>query len=125
MNHLQKIILTGCLGFIGGVASILAQSATASPEQERVYLLQLLHQINAMQPTLIAAQKAQSQTARVQFHYTVYVDAEGKRHNGLSEDLQLIRTGIQEQLDHAPREPRAMEPISGDYRDDLQGNRTP
>ena len=52
------------------------QSAMASPEQERVYLLQLIHQIDAMKPTLLAAQQEQSKTARVQFHYTSYQDAQ-------------------------------------------------
>ena len=132
MNDHQKkkkrIFQKWCLlGFIGAVASVLAQSAMASPEQERIYLLQLLHQINAMQPTIKAAEKAQSPTARVQFHYTAYVDTEGRPHNGVWEDLQLIREGIQEQLDQSSVEPRVVEPISGDYRDDsfLAGNQMP
>ena len=71
----------------------------ASPEQERVYLLQLIHQIDAMKPTLLAAQQEQSKTARVQFHYTSYQDAQGQQHNGVWEDLQEIRAGIEEKIE--------------------------
>ncbi len=100
---------------MASLISVITQSASASPEQERVYLLQLLHQIDAMQPTLLAAAKEQSKDARIQFHYTAYRDAEGQLHHGISEDLQLIRSGIEEQLNHSQIEPRSIPPVSGDY----------
>jgi RAQPRD family integrative conjugative element protein len=100
-----------------GFLSLATQCAQASAEQERVYLLQLLHQIDAMQSTVSAAAKEQSQDARIQFHYTAYRDKSGRLHNGVSEDLQLIRSGIEEQLDHASVEPKMILPINGDYND--------
>jgi RAQPRD family integrative conjugative element protein len=100
---------------IGLFAAGFLSSALASPEQERVYLLQVLHQIDAMQSTLREAQQAQSPADRVQFHYTAYPDAEGHTHHGVLEDLQLIRTGIEEALSGNVIQPRAMEPIEGDY----------
>ncbi len=95
------------------------QSAMASPEQERVYLLQLIHQIDAMKPTLLAAQQEQSKTARIQFHYMSYHDAQGQQHNGVWEDLQAIRAGIEEKIKNNPIEPRTPEVINGDYRDKM------
>jgi RAQPRD family integrative conjugative element protein len=95
-------------------------SALASPEQERVYLLQVLHQMDAMQSTLRAAQQAQSPADRVQFHYTAYPDAAGHTHHGVLEDLQLIRAGIEEKLSSNALQPRAIEPIEGDYLADSQ-----
>ncbi len=101
------------------------QSAMASPEQERVYLLQLIHQIDAMKPTLLAAQQEQSKTARVQFHYTSYQDAQNQKHNGVYEDLQAIRAGIEEKIKNNASEPRTPEMISGDYRDKVNQGPTP
>ncbi len=98
----------------------MIQSATASPEQERVYLLQLIHQMDAMKPTLLAAEKEQSKTARIQFHYTAYRDIHGQWHPGVWEDLQSIRSGIEEKLEHSPAEVRTIEPIQGDYMDSVQ-----
>ena len=101
------------------------QSAIASPEQERVYLLQLIHQIDAMKPTLLAAQQEQSKTARVQFHYRSYHDAQGQQHNGIWEDLQAIRAGIEEKIKNNVSEPRIPEVISGDYMDKVNQEPTP
>lgn len=99
----------------------IISSAIASPEQERVYLLQLIHQIDAMKPTLLAAQQEQSKTARVQFHYTAYRDITGQCHPGVWEDLQAIRAGIEEKLQKgSPAEVRTIEPVQGDYMDSRQ-----
>lgn len=123
-NNQRKIILlraSACLiGFVSLI--LLASSALATPEQERVYLLQLLHQIDALQPTLLAAEKAQDKTARVQFHYTAYQDASGQHHNGVKEDLQQIRSGIQAQLNSIAVEPRSLPPMD---EDELAGAVTP
>src|ERR1700678_3828017 len=91
------------------------QVAMASPEQERVYVLQLLHQIDALELTVLAAQKEQSPNVRIQFHYTAYRDQAGKLHNGVLEDLQLIHEGIAEHLSERSGEPRGVVPIQGDY----------
>jgi RAQPRD family integrative conjugative element protein len=99
----------------GLLAAGFLSSALASPEQERVYLLQLLHQMDAMQSTLRAAQQAQSPADRVQFHYTAYRDVKGQKHHGILEDLQLIRAGIDEKLSGNNLQPRVIEPIEGDY----------
>lgn len=117
-KYKKKVWLTGLLtaGFLS--------SALASPEQERVYLLQLLHQMDAMQSTLRAAQQEQSPADRVQFHYTIYRDIEGQKHNGILEDLQLIRAGIEEKLSGNNLQPRMIEPIEGDYLANRQSTAT-
>ena len=104
--------------------------ALASPEQEeqeeqeRVYLLQLLHQMDALQSTLLAAQKEHSLADRIAFHYTAYRDMEGQKHNGVLEDLQLIRAGIDEKLSGNTVQPRVIEPIEGDYLEKGQSSRS-
>lgn len=118
MKNRNKKIMTLLTGL---VVVLVVQGAFASSEQERIYLLQLLCQIDAMQPTLLAAQKEQPKDARVQFHYTGYRDGDGQWHNGVSDDLKLIQTGIQEKLDHLSIEPRSVTPIKGDYLDSDKG----
>lgn len=115
-NKHRKIILLRVAACLIGFASLilLASSALAAPEQERIYLLQLLHQIDAMQSTVLATEKAQDKTARVQFHYTGYQDASGQHHNGVWEDLQQIRSGIQAQLNSTEVEPRSLPPLDED-----------
>jgi RAQPRD family integrative conjugative element protein len=118
-NPFRNLLMCAAFSVLG-----IIQSATASPEQERVYLLQLIHQMDAMKPTLLAAQQEQSKTARVQFHYTAYRDAQGQQHPGLWEDLQKIRAGVEEKLEHSPRELRTPEPVQGDYLDSIHQGKT-
>lgn len=113
-NSFMKKLTTTFLLLLG-----IAQVAVASPEQERAHLLQLVHQIDAMKPTLLAAKRGQSKTVRNQFHYTAYQDAQGQWHPGVWEDLQKVRAGIEEKLDNTTVEARTPEPIEGDYMDSI------
>lgn len=109
---------------VGLLAAGFLSSALASPEQERVYLLQVLHQMDAMQSTLRAAEREQSPADRIQFHYTAYRDLNGQKHNGILEDLKLIRAGIDEKLSGNDAQPRMIEPIEADYLPVVQKNTT-
>jgi RAQPRD family integrative conjugative element protein len=93
----------------------ITSTSFASEKQEREYLLQLLNQLDAMQPLIIAAEKEQPKNLRVQFHYTKFKDSEGQIHNGLLEDIEAIRGGIKEKLNETQIEPRVVTPIAGDY----------
>ncbi len=106
------------VGLIGLLTLLSISVAMASPEQERVYTLQLLHQIDAIELTVLAAQKEQPFDARLQFHYTAFRDQEGELHNGVLEDLRLIRAGIAEHLSEKVAEPRRVVPLQGDYLGD-------
>lgn len=108
------------IGLMGLGLSLAASVAFASPELERVYLLQMKHQIEAIKTTLIAAKKEQNPEARVVFHYTSYRDAKGLWHNGLLEDLEQMETGIQEKLEGVSIEPRTVPPIAGDYEEAVE-----
>lgn len=108
-SKLLMILQTGIL-----LLSLELPTASASPEMERAYLLQLVHQIDAMQTTILAAEKEQSPEARTQFHYRAY-RVNGKSQNGVIEDLALIKVGIKEKLNSTVLEPRNIQPINGDY----------
>jgi len=95
--------------------SIMSMNLFASTEQEKIYLTQILNQLNAMKPLIVAAAYEQPKTNRIQFHYTSYKDATGKSHNGLLNDVNEIENGIQEKLNHIPEEPHILLPLKGDY----------
>jgi RAQPRD family integrative conjugative element protein len=95
--------------------SIFSTNSFANEVQEKIYLTQILNQLDAIQPAIVAAAKAQPQNTRIQFHYTRYRDNKGKLHNGLLEDIQAIKSGIIQKLNSANIEPHVIAPIKGDY----------
>jgi RAQPRD family integrative conjugative element protein len=95
--------------------SLFSINAHASEHQERIYLMQIVNQLNAIKPLIIAASLQQPKTNRVQFHYSHYLDEHHKKHNGLTEDLNQIEMSIQNKLNHIPIEPSVLPPIKGDY----------
>ena len=92
-----------------------AHLATANPEAEKVYLTQIVNQLDALQPLIIAASGAQSPDQRVTFHYQQYCDKQGRVHNGLLEDVQAVKAGVVEHLNAPAIEPRSIKPLQGDY----------
>lgn len=103
----------------------LSLNAYANNAQENTYLIQIVNQLNAIQPLILAAQKEQPANTRIQFHYTKYRDAQGKMHNGLLEDVNAIKQGIIEKINQTPVEPRVVNPIKGDYLDKASGANQP
>lgn len=87
------------------VAAVLgAAPANADEDTERENLARLAHEIALLTDEVRAAKADAPTLARVRFQY-----------DDLARDLDLIRLGIMEHLD-APRQPRPIEPLKGDYR---------
>ncbi len=108
MKHIISICLLLAFGFT-------TFQCFAGVDQERMYLVQILNQLNAIQPLILKAQKEQPANTRIQFHYSQYKDTHGQLHNGLLEDAQAIKKGIEQALNHTSIEPRTVAPIKGDY----------
>lgn len=89
----------------------------ASSTTERIYLMKILNQLNAIKPLVLSAAKEQPQENRVKFHYTSYYDAKGRQHNGLLEDINAIEQGINEKLNSVLSTQHVFQPIVGDYVD--------
>ena|SRR5579872_2054449 len=106
----QKVFVLGICIF-----SIFSASCFANESTEKMYLTQILNQIDAMQPLIIAAEKVQPANTRIKFHYFRYRDNHGNLHNGLLEDVQAIKSGITQKLNDTRVEPRVVMPIKGDY----------
>jgi len=104
--------------FIFSIAiCIISSSALASDQKEKIYLTQMINQLDSLKPLIVAASKEQSSQARIRFHYTSYNDIDGKPHNGLLDDINEIEKGIQEKLNDNLNEPHSFQAIKGDYLD--------
>ena len=88
--------------FLLGLTSSLAH---ADADAERESLARVIHELEALQPLLSAAEVAADPDARVRFRY-----------DWLKKDLERIRQGIQEHIDAPRSDPRAVAPLRGDYR---------
>ncbi len=96
-------------------SSFLCFAAEASAKVEKIYLTQLVNQLDAMKPLIIAASKQQPKTNRLFFHYIGYRDAKHTWHTGLLDEINQIQKVIQLKLDHAPAEPTMLSSIQADY----------
>jgi RAQPRD family integrative conjugative element protein len=77
----------------------------ADRDAERHALVQLVHELDALQPIIDHAQHNADQDARIRFHY-----------NWLRVDIKHIRSGIQSHLIQPRQQPRTIPPLKGDYR---------
>jgi RAQPRD family integrative conjugative element protein len=99
LRHVS-IILAGI--FVAVVPLHLAQADAAG---EREQLARVIHELQAIEPLLRAAQSQANPDARVRFRY-----------DWLRQDLQRIRLGIQEHINAPRTQPRSFPPLRGDYR---------
>jgi RAQPRD family integrative conjugative element protein len=90
-------------------------NAVANEENEKIYLIQMLNQLNALKPLIISASNEQQKNSRFQFRYTAFVNSNGKLQNGLLEDINELKKGIQARLNQKEVESQRFEPIKGDY----------
>lgn len=79
----------------------------ACESDETSYLVQMINQLEALKPLVLAAAKVQPKNLRISFNYTA-----------LLKDINEIEKGIEANLTDIPKEPRQFEPIKGDYLND-------
>jgi RAQPRD family integrative conjugative element protein len=114
----MKINQLMAIGFLGVMCWT---NSHAGETQERVYLTQIVNQLNAIKPLIVAAQNEQPQGNRVKFHYSHYINADGRIQNGLLDDINAIEAGVREKLDKMPESPHEIKPIAGDFIDHHRG----
>jgi len=94
-------VLVSFIGFM-----VMGNTALADVEQaEREALARLTHELEALAPLIATAESQASPDARIRFRY-----------DWLRQDLERIRTGIQEHIDAPRNQPRTFPPLRGDYR---------
>jgi RAQPRD family integrative conjugative element protein len=79
-------------------------TARADADSEREALARIAHELQRLQAEVAQAAKTADSTARVTFRY-----------DWLAKDLELVQRGVTDHLD-APRQPRPVPPLTGDYR---------
>ncbi len=91
---------------VGALAAVIPlHLARADAEREREQLARVIHELQAVEPLLRAAESQADPDARVRFRY-----------DWLRQDLERVRSGVEEHI-RAPRaEPRGFPPLRGDYR---------
>ena len=90
-------------------------AAKASTVQMNQTLVRMINQLDALFPLIDEAAKEQDKTARVQFHFKHWVDANGAKHAGLRDDIVLIRAALVNQINQSNLTPREITPMNGDY----------
>lgn len=86
------------------LASATPVPARADQDAERDALARIVQDLQRVQDQVRTASRHAEGGQRVRFEYAY-----------LERDLELVRRGIEEHLD-APRQPRPITPLSGDYR---------
>jgi RAQPRD family integrative conjugative element protein len=99
LRHVS-IILAGI-----SVAFVPLHVVRADAAGEREQLARVIHELQALEPLLRAAQSKANPDARVRFRY-----------DWLRQDLQRMRLGIQEHINAPRAQPRSFPPLRGDYR---------
>ena len=92
--------------------TVQAQASTAQMNQTMV---RMINQIDALFPLVAQASKEQEKTARVQFHFNEWTDANGDKHAGLKENLLEIRAALVNQINQSNLTPKQIAPMNGDY----------
>lgn len=107
MHHIGPNALRDTLILLAGIlaAIIPLHLARADAQGERESLARVIHELQAVEPLLRAAESGANPDARVRFRY-----------DWLRQDLQRMRLGIQDHLDAPRAEPRSFPPLRGEYR---------
>lgn len=99
------------------VAAGLSQTAGASNDLLNEQLVRIINQLNAIKPIIKEAERYQSQSTPVKFHLKAFKGADNKMHNGVYEDIELIKKGLIAYLNKPAIAPKKVSPIEGDFID--------
>lgn len=97
-----RTLLVRCSAAVLIAAAPLVAHADADSERES--LTKISQELQQLRVMVAEAEKNADQTARVKFRY-----------DWLEKDIDLVKAGVDDHLD-APRQPRPVEPLRGDYR---------
>jgi len=95
--HVLVPTFLGCL--------LIATSALADTDAEHAALARVAHELETLDSVVRSAESQADPDARICFRY-----------DWLREDLERVRSGIQDHLDAPRAEPRSFPLLRGDYR---------
>lgn len=94
-----------------------ALSVHASEAEFNETLVQIINQINAINPLLEEARSQQAKNTRIKLHIDRFQGSDNKSHNGLQEDLNAIKQSLIAYINKPAVEPRKITPLQLDYVD--------
>lgn len=100
----MKRIFNLCLFLICISLGLFSNLVLADTELENEALTRTIHVLDSLKPLINEAERQQDKNTRTQFQY-----------DALRQDLEKIKTGINEKLNPITIEPRVVTPIDGDY----------
>lgn len=93
----------------------LSQSVMASQALLNEQLVRIINQLNAIKPIIKEAERYQSQGAPVKLHLTAFKGSDNQIHNGVLEDIELIKQGLIAYINRPAVAPKKVSPIEGDF----------
>lgn len=103
--HMQHHIMKAVQPAMMALAMALAMPAAhADEDAQHETLARIAYELSRLEQLTAEAQKQQEPNTRVRFRF-----------DWLGRDLALVRRGIEDHQD-APRQPRPVPPLRGDYR---------
>ena len=93
-------------------------SCFATEAQMKSTLVQIINQLQALKPLINQAQAEQPKNPRIKIHFDSWRDAQGKKHNGLRQDIEQIQQALITTINKQSIEPRSYTPIANDFTGD-------
>jgi len=94
---------------------IISLASHANNSNLNETLVRIINQINAIMPLLDEAQSEINPTAHIQLHIESFKDNQDHIHNGLRNDLLMIRNGLIEYINQPVIAPRKVKPLNSDF----------
>jgi RAQPRD family integrative conjugative element protein len=95
--------------------SLLPCMIVADDAQMNETLVKMVNQLEAMKPLITQAAQQQTDNPRYKIHFDSWVDAHGILHQGLRDDIEAIQSALIQAINREHQDPRAYQPISGDF----------
>lgn len=97
------------------VLALGCSSAFADTAQMKTTLVKIVNQLEAIKPLINQAKSEQSANPRVKVHFDSWIDTDGKKHNGLRQDIENIQAALISAINAQNADPREYQPIKGDF----------
>jgi hypothetical protein len=111
----ERVIKMAWFCAMMSLSLFLMSPAQASTAQMNQTMVRMINQIDALFPLVTQASDEQDKTARVQFHFDAWRDANGARHDGFRQSLLKVRLALVNQINQSNLTPKTIAPINGDY----------
>ncbi|MBA2656842.1 MAG: hypothetical protein H0U70_07620 [Tatlockia sp.] len=93
----------------------LPLTSHASEENLNQTLVRVINQINSIMPLLDEAQTQIEPNSRIQLHIDSFEGSDTTKHNGLRDDLLLIRNALIDYINKPAIEPKTIKPLALDF----------